>query len=119
MRLDSLSFQNLREREENLLALDTFFNWLTALTKVKHRIHAFLVSSEQFFLEWVLKRIQTKDIYTLGDLNETHARLYFSTLSPPEELNFDDMFALTGKNIINLYHFFLRWKYGFHNQVCG
>ena len=118
MRLDSLSFQNLREREENLLALDTFFNWLTALTKVKHRIHAFLVSSEQFFLEWVLKRIQTKDIYSLGDLNKTNADLYFATLGPPPELNFDGMFALTGKNIINLYHFFLRWKYGFHNEVC-
>ena len=82
----------------NKAALLDFFRWMVSLTKEDERIHFFLASSEQFFMEWLeLNVVSPTEITVIGDLPKNEALKYFESLHPPQDIDFLKLFELTGK----------------------
>lgn len=72
-------------------------NWMLFLTKENALVHIFLASSEQFFLNWLQRKISNGiSVVTIGDLNKIDANIYFNFLKPPPDLSFENVFPLTG-----------------------
>ena len=92
----NLENQNI-EKEQNIEALTFLFDWMKHMTKETQKLHIYLASSEQFFLQWIEKCIgEGMRTLTIGDLKKEDAREYFYTLNPPLGLLFETVFELTG-----------------------
>ena len=88
----------MENNEANLAALKALFKWMINLTKEDQRVHFFLSSSDQFFLGWLDVNFGSPTrLKVIGDLTRSEASKYFDSLIPPREINFSNLFDLTGK----------------------
>ena len=90
---------------------------MVSLTKEDQRVHFFLASSEQFFIEWLdTNEVAQTQVTVIGDLTKLDAQIYFEYLSPPPEINFPQMFELTGSYmfIFRIIYSNNRREYVFH-----
>ena len=87
-------------------ALEAFFTWLVALTKMDQTAYVFLVSSEEFFYSLLMKEENyIEKIYTIGNLSKQNANQYFNKIMGMNQLaiSFDNLFKITGSFILIKY----------------
>ncbi|RIA86305.1 hypothetical protein C1645_740939 [Glomus cerebriforme] len=92
---------------EGAILLKLFLNWLVENTKHKH-FHAILISSNSFFLNWLLDNLYTPYAipYVVGDLSREEAEEYFEKHILPqyecEELRgkFNNIRRITGTRML-------------------
>ena len=97
--------RNLEKNQINQEALKALIRWILNLTKESNLVHFFITSSEQFFLDWLETNFGSPtQCLVIGDLPKDEAHKYFDSLHPPQEIDFQSVFNLTG-----LFYFDLKY----------